>query len=323
MRAAILTSPDHSHPPKLELVDTLDPPVPSPGQVLIKVDATSITPAEYTWPATWTDRAGEPRERPIVLGHDLSGVIHSLALGDSTTFQPGDAVYALTDFHRNGAQAEYAVANLSELARRPRNLDPASAAGVPLAALTAYQALVEHGDVREGMRVLVHGGAGGVGMFAVQMAKRFGARVLATASAEKVGFVKSIGADEVVDYRMERFEDVVGKVDVVVDTAGGETLRRSYSVVVPGGVLVTVETEAVDMGLVDVKMADKLGIQVKTFIVRGDGRQLEKITDMIEEGHVKVFVDRVFPLKRAMEAVEYGEGKNKGIGKTIIKLMHD
>src|SRR5207302_10497233 len=184
---------------------------------------------------TYQTKAGSPRALPIP-GRDLSGVVEEVGYG-VTTLVPGSEVYAMLDYCYDGAEAEYTIALPSELAPKPGTLDHVQAAAVPLSALTAWQGLFEYAKLVAGQTVLIHGAAGGVGVFAVQLARWAGAHVIANASARNRDFLRELGATEVIDYTTTRFEDVVHGVDFVFDTVGGDTLQRSWQVVKPGGVL--------------------------------------------------------------------------------------
>jgi NADPH:quinone reductase-like Zn-dependent oxidoreductase len=202
-------------------------PRPGPGEVLVRVHAAAVTPSEFLWVPTWTTRTGEPRPLPVIPGHEFSGEV--AALGDGVTdVAVGAAIYGTNDWFGDGAQAEYCLARAADVARKPSSVDHVGAASVPISALTAWQGLIERCDLATGQHVLIHGGAGAVGLFAVQLARWRGARVTATASANNVDFVRGLGAGRVIDYRAERFEDVVAGADVAFDTVGGDTLQRSW-----------------------------------------------------------------------------------------------
>src|SRR5262245_22191041 len=207
------------------------------GDALIRVHATGITPAELTWAETYRNCDGSER-LPAIPGHEVSGVVESVADGVSDV-SIGDEVYGLTSFCRDGAAAEYVAVHAADLAPKPATVDHAQAAAVPLSALTAWQAFFDHAQLVPGQRVLIHGAAGGVGSFAVQIARWHGAYVIGTASSEDRDFLLRLGANEVIDYRQAQFEQAVRDVDVVLDTIGGETRERSWQVLKPGGILVS------------------------------------------------------------------------------------
>jgi len=204
------------------------------------------------------------------------------------------------NFWRDGAAAELVAARAADLAPKPRSLDPVHAAAVPLSALTAWQALFDHAGVAGGDRVLIHGAAGGVGTYAVQFAHTRGAHVIGTASKRNVAFLTGLGADEVVDYSSTRFEDQIRGVDAVIDTVGGDTLERSWGVLRPGGVLVTIAGDAPEA------IAAKFGVRGVSMLVQPSKAQLVEIAGLIDAGRVRPVVDAVFPLPRAREAFERG-----------------
>ncbi|MEV7035647.1 NADP-dependent oxidoreductase [Streptomyces sp. NPDC093272] len=292
-------------------------PVPAAGEVLVSVHAASVTNGELAWDATWTDSfdgSGSDRT-PIVPSHEVSGVVAELGPG-VTGLSVGDEVYGLIPFTRDGAAAEYVAAPADVLAAKPSRLAHGDAAAVPLAALTAWQALVGKASLASGQHVLVHGGAGGVGSFAVQIAAALGARVTATASARNRDFVSGLGADRVVDYAGERFEDLVDGADVVLDTVGGETLARSWPVLRPGGTLVSIVQPP------DADDAAARGARGVFFVVEPDRPGLEAITALIDDGRLKPVVDRVVPLSATRGAYEALESEHPR-GKIVIRVVED
>lgn len=277
-----------------------DAPIPTvkPGDALIRVYATGITPAELSWAATYQNPDGSDR-LPSIPGHEASGVVEDLADG-VTDLKVGDEVYGLTDFARDGAAADYAAVRARNLAPKPRTLDHSHAAAVPLSALTAWQALFDHAGLARDQRVLIHGAAGGVGTFAVQLARWRGANVIATASRRDFDFLRKIGAHEIFDYATERFEDKISNVDAVLDTVGGSTLERSWGVLKPGGTLVTL------VAPVSAGSGARHGVNAVFFIVQPNRNQLAEITRLVDEGAVQVVVAEILPLIRAREAFERG-----------------
>jgi NADPH:quinone reductase-like Zn-dependent oxidoreductase len=268
-------------------------PLPQNGEVLVKVYATAVMPAEFEWYPTFSQQSGEPRSFPVVLSHEFSGVVESVGPGVND-FRPGEKIYGLNDWFSNGAQAEYCIVAGTAAAPKPQSLDHVQAGVVPISALTAWQGLFEKAKLEPGQRVLIHGAAGGVGGFAVQLARWRGARVIATASGSNLDFVRSLGADEVIDYRTTRFEEVVREVDVVFDAVGGDTLERSWAVLNPDGKLVTVASQS--------QRAAEPRAHDAFILVRADGQQLAQIATMIDAGELRVFVAQVFPLHQAREA---------------------
>lgn len=279
------------------------------GEVLVRVHAAAVTPTELAWVPTWTTPTGEPRRFPIILGHEFSGEVAAVGRG-VTDLAAGDLVYGLNDWFRDGAQAEYCVARAAEVAGKPRSVDHLSAAVTPISALTAWQGLIERGRLVSEQRVLIHGAAGGVGVFAVQLAHWRGAQVIGTASANNVAFVRGLGADEVIDYRAQRFEDVVHDLDVVFDTVGGETLERSWGVLKPGGRLVTIATSG--EGSPDPRTREAF------FIVQANRTQLAEITRLIDAGQLRPVVDAVFPLAQARPAYEHKPAH----GKVVLRIAN-
>jgi NADPH:quinone reductase-like Zn-dependent oxidoreductase len=287
-------------------------PVPSlaPDDVLVRVHAGGVTPSELDWPSTWLHHDGTPRTPPIVPGHEVAGVVEAVG-PDAAGLAAGDEVYGLIDFRRDGADAECVAVRATELAPKPVTLTHALAAAVPLSALTAWQALFDQGGLRAGQRVLIHGGAGGVGSFAVQLARWRGTHVVATASARDTELVRDLGADEVIDYRTQRFEEVVADMDLVFDTVGGETWERSWDVLRPGGRLVSIavprppERETGD------------GRRAIWFVVESNRTQLIDIGGLIDGGHLRPIVSAVLPLAEGRTA--YGAGQNgRGPGKAVL-----
>jgi NADPH:quinone reductase-like Zn-dependent oxidoreductase len=229
----------------------------------------------------------------------------------------GDQVYALTDFWRDGAAAEYVAVNAADLAIKPANLNHTQAAAVPLAALTAWQALFDHAGLTAGQEILIHGATGGVGSFAVQLAHWRGAFVVGTARTDQLELAQQLGVDKVIDYTANRFEDAVRDADVVVDTVGGDTLERSWGVVRRGGVLVTIVTANAPAD-----MAERHSVRSVYFIVKPSRAELREITRLIEAGKVRPIIEATFPLERAKEAFEHGAaGHNHG--KIVLQVTGD
>ncbi len=284
---------------------------PNKGEVVVRVHASAITPTELQWFPTFNLQSGESRPFPIVLGHEFSGVVE-LVGPDVRGVTAGEEVYGVNDWFTNGAQAEYCVAPASALARKPASLDHVQSAVVPISALTAWQGLFEKIKLERGQRILIHGAAGAVGTFAVQLAHWRGAHVIATASAANLDFVRTLGADEVIDHRATRFEDVVHDVDAMFDVVGGDTLDRSWGVLKEGGNLVTVASTS--EGNVEQRVRDAF------MLMRADGSQLTQIAKTIDEGDLLIFVGAVFPLSQAREA--YALAQHTRIpGKIVLRVV--
>lgn len=283
-------------------------PEPKNGEVLIRVSAAGVTPAEVRW-TLWRSPDGNQRVAPI-MSHEFSGVVDE-APGSEADFPAGMEVFAFTDFGRDGGLAEYALALPSEVARKPKTIDYIKAAAIPMSALTAWQGLFERGGLSEGQRVLVHGAAGGVGSFAVQLARWAGAWVAGTASTDNIDFLKNLGVQQPIDYTTTSFEDVVEDVDMVFAAVGGDIINRSWKVLSSGGILVSITSSKVEPPRSDVHGS--------YFIVRPEGQQLRKIAELVDAGILRPYVTDVFPLIEARRAFERGlPGHNRG--KMVIRI---
>jgi NADPH:quinone reductase-like Zn-dependent oxidoreductase len=292
-----------------------DVPQPHPGQgeVLVRVCATGVIATELRWDETYQNEAGELRVLPIP-GRDLSGVVEEVGPG-ITTLTKDTQVYAMLGYGRDGAEAEYTIALPNELAPKPRTLDHVQAAAVPLTALTAWQALFDRAKLVAGQTLLIHGASGGVGVFAVQLAHWAGAHVIATASARNRDFLHELGANEVIDYTSTRFEEVVHAVDLVFDTVGGDTLQRSWQVIKPGGVLVTIVGPPPSF-----ENAKAHGIHPFWFVVEPNRDELIQIGTLIDAGHLRPIIDTVFPLSQARQAYEQG-ARGHTRGKIVLRVV--
>ncbi|MET9666466.1 NADP-dependent oxidoreductase [Streptomyces sp. NPDC006475] len=309
MRA--ITQDTFGGPDVLRLADVARPE-PLPTEVLVRVHAAGVNPVD------WKTRegggmAGVLGEPPFILGWDVSGVVEAVGFGVHT-LEVGDEVYGMPWFPRQaGAYTEYVTAPARQFVRKPSTIGHDLAAAVPLAGLTAWQALVDAAGVEPGQRVLIHAAAGGVGHFAVQFAKHLGAYVIGTAREAKHEWLRSLGADELVDYTAVRFEDAVKDVDVVIDLIGDgveETSTRSLATLRPGGTLVAVPS-GVSPELV--AAAEARGLVAKPYLVEPDGPSLARIAALIDEGTVRVEVEDVLPLAEAAEAHRRGEqGRTRG-----------
>jgi NADPH:quinone reductase-like Zn-dependent oxidoreductase len=286
-------------------------PSPDAGEVLIKVYATTVMPSEFSWFPTFQLPSGAPRPFPVVLSHELAGEIEALGAGVNT-FKVGDEVYGVNNWFANGAQAECCVAPAASVARCPETLDHVQSAVVPISALTAWQGLFERSNLKKGQRVLIHGAAGGVGAFAVQLAKWRGASVIAAVSRRNFDFVRSLGADVVIDYRAQRFEDESREVDVVFDAVGGDTLKRSWELLREGGKLVTVASQSADSAEQRVRDAFML--------MQANGPQLAEIAGLIDAGTLLVYSQGAFPLVQARDAYERASQGNMR-GKIALSVV--
>lgn len=296
--------------PEVMQIEDLPKPTPGPGEVLVEVKAASLNPVDYK------TREGEfppvkAAQLPIVLGRDVAGVATSFGEGASDLAVDED-VYAMlpTDV---GGFAEWIVAPADLFARKPKSIDMTEAASVPLAALTAWQGLFDHGRLKAGQRVLIHGASGGVGLFAVQFAKAAGAEVLATCGGDQKALVESLGAARAIDYKAERFEDIAEDVDLVFDLVGGETQDRSWAVLQPGGALICTMQEP------DQARAQAAGVRAQRYMAEPSRAQLTEIGGMIDEGRVRVIVDRIFPLAQVVDAENRLEHDHV-VGKVVLSV---
>ncbi|WP_197285506.1 NADP-dependent oxidoreductase [Pedobacter sp. R20-19] len=298
--------------PEVLLIDEIQIPQPEKDEVLIRVHATSVNPVD------WKIRAGLRKEKfpsklPLTLGWDVSGVIEETGEKVSN-FKKGDEVYGRPDPTKNGAYAEYIVVKANLLSIKPISIGHTEAAAVPLAGLTAWQGLFDHGLLKEGQKVLIHAAAGGVGTYAVQFAKSKGAYVIGTASDQNIEFLKKLGADEVIDYHMENFETKLNDIDLVLDMIGGDTQLKSIDVLKPGGRLIT--TLAPEF----VNEAKAKNVHLSSYVAQSIPAQLEKIAQLIDAGKVKPIIDQVLPFtdaKKAHMSSEQGHTR----GKIVLQVI--
>ncbi len=285
-------------------------PAPAEGQVLVNVKAAGVGP----WDA-WV-RAGKsvlPQPLPLILGSDLSGVVEDVGPGVSG-FHPDDDVFGVTNSQFTGAYAEYAVADAAMIARKPKRLSYVEAASVPVVASTAWQMVFDHKQVDVTKRVLVHGAAGNVGAYAVQLARRAGAEVITTAFARDAEYVRTLRADQIIDVQTARFEERVNDVNVVIDTIGGKTLDRSFEVLKPGGVLVS------SVAMPDQDKAAQHRVRGMFFLVAVTTEGLTRIADLIDSGQLSTNVGDVLPLAEARLAHEMLAGKPHKRGKIVLAV---
>jgi NADPH:quinone reductase-like Zn-dependent oxidoreductase len=303
--------------------------------VLVEVHASGLNPLDSKI------RDGEfklilPYRPPFVLGHDVAGTV--VRVGSSVRrFKPGDEVYARPRDGRVGTLAEFIAMNEADIALKPKNLSMEEAASIPLVGLTAWQALVERAELKKGQKVLIHAGSGGVGTFAIQLAKHLGAYVATTASTANIALVKALGADVVIDYRNDDFAAVLQGYDVVLNSLGKDTLERSLAVLRPGGKLISISGPpdpdfAKQKGLGWLlrqvmrllssgirRKSNRRGIGYSFLFMMASGEQLGEITALIEAGEIRPVVDRIFPFERANEALDYVDtGRAKG--KVVISV---
>ncbi|MFD1936112.1 MULTISPECIES: NADP-dependent oxidoreductase [Nonomuraea] len=298
-----------------EVLKEIEVPVPTPGptEVLVRVHAAGLNPTD------WKHRAGGGMlgRPPFVLGWDVSGVVEAVGIGASL-YQPGDEVFGMLRYpFAHGAFAEYVTAPSRTFARKPANVDHVQAGALPLAALTAWQALVDAAGLRSGHRVLVHAAAGGVGHLAVQIAKARGAHVIGTASEPKHDLLRSLGADELIDYRTVDFATAVKDVDIVLDTIGGDYGQRSLETLRPGGTLVSIVLSRLDEQLA--ARADELGVRAVNVLVEPDHAAMKAIAALVEAGKLRAEIAAVLPMEEAAEAHRLGE-TGRTTGKIVLEI---
>lgn len=296
--------------PEVLKLETVDIPQPKEDEVLIKVHAASVNPVDYKIRAGQYPPVKQP-QLPKVLGRDVCGTIERCgrAVRD---FHKGDAVYAMLDGD-SGGYAEYVAVKAKSCSAKPARLDYSAAAAIPLAGLTAWQGLFDEGNLHAGQRVLIHGGAGGVGHLAIQFAKAKGATVATTVSSEDMEFARSLGADEVVDYKSERFEDKVHDVDLVFDLVAGDTQERSWSILKDGGTMVSTLAKPSQA------KAREHHVRATNYVAHPDGGELAEIGRLIDEGKVKPHVLATYPLDHAAEAQQRLERQHPH-GKVVLEV---
>jgi NADPH:quinone reductase-like Zn-dependent oxidoreductase len=279
-------------PPDTMQFERVPVPDPGPGEVLVKVRAAGVGP----WDG-WirAGRSALPQPLPLTLGSDLSGEVRAIG-PDVADRRVGDQVYGVTNPRFIGAYAEYALASAAMVARKPTSIDYIKAASVPVIAATAWQGLFDQAQLKAGQTVLIHGAAGNVGSYAVQMARRAGIRIIATAAADDLDYVRELGADTVVDYQTQRFENVARDADAVLDLVGGETQTRSFQVLRQGGKLISAVSQP------DQDLAKSHGVDAIFFLVKVTTRYLTEIAGLIDSGELSTQVGTIIPLADAHEA---------------------
>jgi NADPH:quinone reductase-like Zn-dependent oxidoreductase len=288
----------------------VEPSMPDALQVLVSVKAASVNPVDFKirngqYPAVKEDRL------PYTLGRDVAGVVEKCG-AQATQFKIGDEVAGMVGI-AGGGYAEKVVLDEKAITRKPQQIDYVHAAAIPLAGQTAWQGLFRYGQLKAGQTVLIHGGSGGVGHFAVQFAKAKGARVFTTVSTKRVEFARTLGANVVIDYKTQRFEDLAKDLDMVFDLIDGETRERSWKLLKKGGVLVTTLTEPSQ------QTAAQYGVRATRYTVEADGKELSEILGLVAAGKVKPHVEKTYPLEKvaqAMSSVEQGDS----VGKIVLSV---
>jgi len=289
----------------LELAE-VEKPTAQPMQVLVKITASSINPFDVKVTAGYMKEM-MPLEFPASLGGDFAGTITELG-EDVSEFAVGDEVYG----QAQGSYAEFALANIDKIAKKPTNISFEEAAAFPLVGSSAIQALEDHIKLQSGQKILIHGGAGGIGHIAIQMAKNIGAYVATTVSSDDVAFVTELGADKVIDYKKEKFEELLTDFDAVYDTVGGETTNKSFQILKKGGVLVTM------LGQFDQALADQHEVTAIGQMTQTNATHLARLKELIEKGNLKITIDSTFPLDKIKEAFDKQNAHPRG--KVVLQI---
>ena len=288
-------------------------PEPKEDHILVRVVAAGVNPVDGMIRSGMF--ANEKRAFPLILGGDVAGVVEKVG-SKITKFKAGDPVFAYVSLDNSGGYAQYALVTEREAAAKPKSIRYVEAAAVPIVAMTAWQALVDTAKLSAGQTVLIHGGSGGVGSFAIQIAKARGAKVVATASTANQDFLKQLGADVAIDYTKQKFEDIAKDVDVVLDSIGGDTLARSYGVVKKGGIIVSLVARPKESEL------EKHGIRGTALNVEPNSEELAEIGKLIDDKKIKVIVSQTFPLSEAMNAQQQvATGHTRG--KIVLKIADE
>jgi len=308
MKAVVLR--EYGGPEVLKL-EEVPRPEPKDDEVLVRVIAASVNPVDAYARQGMLSKRGLDK-RPEIIGYDIAGVVEKTG-ARVTKFKAGDAVYAYLSIMRGGGYAQFAIAKEGEMSLKPKNIDFEKAAAVPLAATTAWQALIDTAKIDKGQTVLIHGGSGGVGSFAVQIAKAQGAKVIATASSANQDLLKQLGVDQPIDYTTTKFQDVVKYVDVVLNCVRADTLPASYGIVKKGGMIVSITGDP------EPAECDKRGIRCSGVMAHPDANVLEELTRLIEANKVTPIVSQTFPLAEAARAQQQIETRHTR-GKIVLRV---
>jgi alcohol dehydrogenase len=299
--------------PEAVQVEDISLPEPQAGELLIRIHAAGVNPID------WKIRAGYmkqmmPLQLPLTLGGDFSGVVEVGA--DVADFKVGDEVYGQSGVLNGGSGsfAEFSIAKVGTIATKPRSVSHTEAGGLPLVGVSALQALTEHLRVSAGQKVLIHGGTGGIGSIAIQLARHLGAYVATTVSADDIDYVKGLGADEVIDYKSRKFEEVLGGLDAVFDTVGGDTYSRSFKVLKRGGRLVSMLEQP------DQQLMKDFGVKAFAQFTQVNTERLRRLAELVDRNVLKVHVDKTFPLEQAAAALLYLETESPR-GKVVLKIV--
>lgn len=309
--------------PEVMKLEEIERPVPAPDEILVKVYASGVNPTDWGIRNGGNDFLKPLLKLPMTLGWDAAGIVAETG-SDVTDFQKGDEVYGVPNFPGDGSYAEYCVAKASQFALKPKSISFNEAAGIPLAALTAWSGIFEYGKLQSGQRILIQGASGGVGSFAVQFAKAKGAYVIGIASTPNLEYLKQLGADEVIDYKNQRFEDLLHDIDVVFDATpyrDNNERIRSLNVLREGGILVSVNVDLPFNDEVTQALAKK---NIKGELAFMQSRQdwLQQMAQLIDEGKVKVFISNIYPLEQVAEAHRESETWHVR-GKLILEIRKE
>jgi NADPH:quinone reductase-like Zn-dependent oxidoreductase len=300
----------------VEVNNTATVPTLSPGKILVSLKASGVNPSD------WKIREGyfkqmAPLEFPITLGADFSGIVKQVGEDDdvSSDFKQGDEVYGQNSVMSggSGAFAELALVNKDSIAHKPKSLGYLETAGLPLVGVSAWQALVETIGLSKDQKILIHGGAGGIGSIAIQLAKHLGAHVATTVSTNDKQFVQQLGADQIIDYKKENFEDVIYDCDAVLDTVGGETYVRSFKVLKRGGIIVSMLEQP------NTELMNQYGIKAIFLFSQVNRQRLTKLAQWVDQNNIKVNIDKTFPLDEAGKALDYQNGVHPR-GKVVLTV---
>jgi len=297
----------------LEVVTNLEKPAIGEGQVLVEVAAASINPVDYKVRMGYM-KDFVPLKFPVTIGGDFAGVVKEIDGGDSG-FKQGDKVYGSAHVLNGGSGsfAEFVAANIANIARVPRTIELSNAAALPLVGSSAIQAIEEGIKLKKGQKILIHGGAGGIGSVAIQLAKSIGAEVAVTVSERDISFVKDLGADTVINYHSQEFDKDLKDFDAVLDLVGGDTTPKSFKVLRKGGVLVTLAARP------DEALAAKMGITALGQMTTTDTKHLDRLAALVDKGTIRIFVEKVFTLDQAREAFTHAE-QNHPRGKVVVTI---
>jgi len=295
----------------VEINENVSKPVPGAGELLVEVYAAGLNPFD------WKIREGYvqqmvPLQLPATLGIDFSGMVAEI--GEQVSgFQLGDEIFGQASIMKAGSFAEFVLASPTVVARKPNGISHAVAAALPIAGVSALQGLMEHMKLSSGQKILIHGGAGGIGTFAIQLAKHLGAHVATTAAGDEISYVKELGADEVIDYKIQTFEDILRDYDAVFDTVGGDVYKRSFKMLKKGGIIVSMLEQP------NAELMSQYGVTAIAQGTQVNRERLAKLADLVAQGAIRVHIDKVFSLEQAGEALAYLQ-QGHPRGKVVLEV---